>query len=154
VHVKGQPLAGSNGPAFGLGLWRHLPPELAMEAAMAILALVIYRAAVSNTSSRWIGMVVYIVALTVFLISGQVGAADVPPRATRSASWMAVPPAMSAIAFWLDRRRQAGGTVRTIGMIAGMSSEWSAEGALGSSAPHSGRSCTSGGGRRSRGPSR
>src|SRR5262249_19933008 len=39
VHVKGLPLAGSEGPAFGLGLWRNLPLELFIEAAMAALGV-------------------------------------------------------------------------------------------------------------------
>jgi len=109
VHVKGLPLAGNTGPAFGLGLWRHLPLELSIEAAMAVLALWVYRfAARTGGSNRWVGMAVYIAALTTFLIAGQAGATAVPARGGLIASWLVVPPAMSAIAFWLDRRKQAG----------------------------------------------
>jgi len=65
VHVKGLPLAGNDGPLFGLGLWRHLPLELCIEAAMAALALWIYRSsAKANGSKQWVGMVVYIAALS------------------------------------------------------------------------------------------
>ena len=111
VHVKGLPLAANDGPAFGLGLWRHLPLELSVEAAMAALALWIYRsAAKAGGSKRWLGMLVYIAALTAFLIVGQAGATEVPARGGLIASWLAAPPAVSAIAFWLDRRKQSGAT--------------------------------------------
>lgn len=107
VHVKGLPLAGSEGPAFGLGWWRHLPLELSLEAAMAASALWIYRSAArTRESSRWVGMAVYIAALAAFLIGGQAAAREVPARGGLIASWLAVPPAVSAIAFWLDRRTQ------------------------------------------------
>ena len=106
VHVKGLPLAGSDGPAFGLGLWRHLPLELSVEAAMAALALWAYRITIrTGGSNRWLGMAIYITALALFLIVGQAGATEVPSRGGLIASWLAVPPAIGAIAFWLDRRR-------------------------------------------------
>jgi hypothetical protein len=108
VHVKGLPLAGNEGPAFGLGLWRNLPLELSIEAAMAALAVWIYRSAVrTGGSGRWAGMAVYIVALTAFLIMGQAGTTEAPTRAGLIASWLGVPPVISAIAFWLDRGKQA-----------------------------------------------
>jgi hypothetical protein len=43
---------------------------------------------------------------TVFLVAGQAVASEVPPRGGLIASWLLAPPAMSAIAFWLDRRKQ------------------------------------------------
>lgn len=107
VHVKGLPLAGSEGPSLGLGLWRHLPLELSIEVGMTALGLCIYWVAVRAGSNRGRGMLIYIAALTVFLVAGQAGAAEVPPRAGLIASWLAAPPAMSAIAFWLDRSKQA-----------------------------------------------
>jgi hypothetical protein len=42
VHVKGLPIAGPGSWALGLGLWRNLPLELEIEAAMTVLALVLY----------------------------------------------------------------------------------------------------------------
>ena len=109
VHVKGLPLAGNGSPVFGLGLWRHLPLELSLEAVMAALALWIYRsAAQTGGSKRYVGMAVYISALAAFLIVGQAAATQVPARGGLIASWLAAPPAMSAMAFWLDRRKQSG----------------------------------------------
>jgi hypothetical protein len=107
VHVKGLPLAGANGPAFGLGLWRHLPLELSIEAGMAVLAVWIYRSAAKTAgSNRWVGMAVYIALLAAFLIAGQAGTAETPGRGGIIGSWLVGPPAMAAIAFWLDRRKQ------------------------------------------------
>src|SRR5690242_10186135 len=64
VHVKGLPLAGADGPSFGLGLWRNLWLELTIEVAMAALGLMIYRSAVrSGGSNRWRAMAIYIAAL-------------------------------------------------------------------------------------------
>jgi hypothetical protein len=76
---------------------------------MAALGLLIYRSSVrSGGSNRWVGMAVYMAALTAFLIAGQAGATSVPSHGELIASWLAVPPAMSAIAFWLDRRKRPG----------------------------------------------
>jgi len=92
VHVKGLLLAASVGPVFGLGLWCDFPLELSIEAAMPALALWIYRStARTDGSKRWVGMVVYISALTAFLIVGPAGAIEVPARVGLAASWVAVP---------------------------------------------------------------
>lgn len=109
VHVKGLPLAGSGGPVFGLGLWRHLRLELSIEVAMTALGLWIYWQAVPvSRSKRSMGMLIYIAVLTVFLVAGQAVATEVPARAGLIASWLAAPIAMSAVALWLDRRKQPG----------------------------------------------
>ena len=42
VHVAGLPLAGENSPKIGLGLWNHMPLELALETLMALAGLVVY----------------------------------------------------------------------------------------------------------------
>jgi len=109
VHVKGLPLAGSAGPSFGLGLWRHLPLELSIEAAMAVMGLWIYWSAVrQDAPRRGRKMAVYIVILAAFLIVGQAGANQLPSRESLITSWLAGPPLMAAIASLLDQRRQAG----------------------------------------------
>ncbi len=108
VHVKGLPLAGTSGPAFGLGLWRHLPLALSIEAAMAAVGLWMYWSVViKDRPGNGSKMAIYIAVLTVVLIVGQAGAPQSPPRASLIASWLIGPPAMAAIAFLLDWRRQA-----------------------------------------------
>ena len=67
---------------------------------MAAAGLWIYRSAVKK---RPTGMVIYIVALTVFLVAGQAVGTDLPPRAGLIGSWLAAPPLMAAIASRLDR---------------------------------------------------
>ena len=105
VHVQGLPLAGSGGPSLGLGLWRQLPLELSLEVLMAAVGLWIYRSTVrEGASNRGTGMLIYIAALTIFLVAGQATASEVPARGPLIASWLAVPPVMSGIAYWLDRR--------------------------------------------------
>ena len=98
VHVQGLPLVGA-GPLFGLGLWRWLPLALAIEGAMAVLALWFL-------PGRRIGMTVYIALLAVFLIVGQAAGSEVPPRTGLIASWLIAPPLMAAIAGWLDRKKR------------------------------------------------
>ena len=108
VHVKGLPLDFGSGPVFGLGLWRHLPLELSIEVGMAAAGLWIYCSAVRDRAKgRGVGMAIYIALLTVFLVAGEAGATEVPPRGGLIASWPAAPVAMAAIAFWLDRGRRA-----------------------------------------------
>jgi len=109
VHVKGLPLAGT-APVFGLGLWRHLPLALALEAGMAAAGVWIYRSAVKDSvPGGGTGMAIYIAILAIFLLAGQAGASQAPPRAGLIASWLAAPPAMAAIALRLDRHRHARG---------------------------------------------
>ena len=106
VQVKGLPLVAGSTPAFGLGLWRYLPLELSIEAVMAAAGLWIYQS--KCAPGRGAGMAIYIVLLTGFLVAGQAGARVVPTRGSLIASWLVAPPAMGAIAFWLDRRSRAG----------------------------------------------
>jgi hypothetical protein len=107
VHVQGLPLVSTSGPAFGLGLWHDLPLELSIEAAMAAAGLWIYWLAIKTKARPGIGMVIYIVSLTAFLVMGQAGATATPPRGGLIASWLIVTPLMAAIAGWLDSRNHA-----------------------------------------------
>jgi hypothetical protein len=107
VHIQGLPIAG--GLTLGLGLWRHLPAELSIEAAMALAALVLYwKAARDRGTKRRIGMAVYIVLLAALMIGGQAaGGAQPPDRGSLIASWIAAPLVFAGIAAWLDRRPTA-----------------------------------------------
>ena len=98
AHVKGLPVFGANGPAFGLALWRNLPLELGLEILMTIAGLWIYRSV-----ARRSGMLIYVAILAVFLVAGQTAGSQVPGRGALIASWLIVTPAIAAIAYWLDR---------------------------------------------------
>ena len=103
VHVKALPIAGSW--ELGLGLWRTLPAELAIEAVMTVAALVLYwRATVDHRQGRRIGMVVYVILLSAMSIGGQATATAPVARSTLVANWIAAPVVFSAIAWWLDRQ--------------------------------------------------
>ena len=104
VHVQGLPVAG--GAAFGLGLWRRLPLALSVEAALAAMGLWMYRSAVRQYApGAGTGMAVYVVVLAVFLLGGQAAATVEPPRGSLIASWLAGPPVIAGIAWWLDWRK-------------------------------------------------
>jgi hypothetical protein len=101
VHIKGLPLAGPGTYEFGLGMWRHMPLELAIEAAMAVAAMVLYW-----RDNRRIGMPIYVLVLGAVTIAGQATAAGQAPRNALIASWIAVPVVSAAIAGWLDRTKR------------------------------------------------
>jgi hypothetical protein len=106
VHVKGLPLIAGDSPAFGLGLWRHLPAALAVEAALAAAGLWIYLSVARKPlRGAGIGMAIYTVALALFLMIGQASATGTPPRGALVAGWLLSPPIMAGIALRLDRRR-------------------------------------------------
>ncbi|MSV28144.1 MAG: hypothetical protein EXQ52_05295 [Bryobacterales bacterium] len=109
AQVKGLPLVLSGSPVFGLGLWRHLPFELALEAGMTVAGLWIYL----NTTREHLqrtgtGMAIYTAVLAVFLVIGQWRAAGLPSRAALITSWLMAPPIMAGIALWFDRRPRSG----------------------------------------------
>jgi hypothetical protein len=103
VHVKGLPIAGPGSPEFGLGLWRNLPLESAIEASMALMAMLIYwRVSADRATGRRIGMLIYVALLGALTIGGMVTATEVPPRSTLVASWLIAPVAIAAVAAWID----------------------------------------------------
>jgi hypothetical protein len=74
---------------------------------MAVVGLLLYWAAVGQDLLRArIGMPVYITALTIFLFAGQIWAIEALPRQALIAGWLASPPMITGIAWWLDRRTQ------------------------------------------------
>jgi hypothetical protein len=106
VHVSGLPLAGENSAKIGLGLWNHMPLELALETLMAVVGMVIYlRVAGSRASaaSRY-----GIAALMVFLTAmtwTQLFSATPPSPDALVFFWIASPLVLSVVAYLLDRGR-------------------------------------------------
>lgn len=100
VHVKGLPVAGPGTWELGLGLWRNLPVELALEAVMAVAALVLYlRAARDHTRGRRIGMVIYVVLVGALAFVGQLCATEPAPRTALIVNWIVFPVVFAAIAW-------------------------------------------------------
>jgi len=107
VHVKGLPVAGPGTYEFGLGLWKNLPVESTLEAAMTVAALFLYlRATRDHSRARRIGMVIYAVLLGALAIAGQATATVPAPRNVLIANWIAAPVVMSLLPGWIDRRQR------------------------------------------------
>jgi hypothetical protein len=106
VHVAGLPLAGESSPKFGLGLWNHMPLELGIETAMAVIGIATYWGLSGSASSvlgRY-GMAAFVGLVT--LLTWTQLAATIPPRPHELAvGWIVVPLVFSAIAYGLDRKR-------------------------------------------------
>ncbi len=106
VHVAGLPLAGEGSPKLGLGLWRNMPLELALETVMALAATAIYwRAAGASAVSRW-GVAIFMGLLTA-LTWTQLWEVKPPTPRELISTWIIVPLVLAAIPYALDRRRVA-----------------------------------------------
>lgn len=106
VHVAGLPLIGEGSYKLGLGLWNHLPFELSLEAAMAIVGLVIYLRCTQGKGilGRY-GMIVLVGLLTPAMIIGQAMTVSEPPRNALVESWIIAPLLLAVSAYRLDRAR-------------------------------------------------
>jgi len=105
VHVAGLPLMGESSPKLGLGLWNHMPLELALETAMAMVGIAVYwKLAGSSSVSRY-GMSIFVVLFTAMTWTQLL--VTTPPKAQQlNISWIVVPVVLSAIAYGLDRKRE------------------------------------------------
>jgi hypothetical protein len=105
VHVVGLPLVGEHSPRFGLALWKHLPLELALETAMAVVGVALYLR-LAGASPAWTrsGIIILMVLLTA-LTWGQLFANTAPALSQLSASWIMLPLLLSGAIYVLDRKR-------------------------------------------------
>ncbi len=109
VHVAGLPILGEESPKLGLGLWKHMPAELALETLMAGAGVMVYlRVPGANTTfwSRW-GIPAFMALLagltwTELLITR-------PPTVSQMVpNWIIAPVVFAAIVYVLDRKRARG----------------------------------------------
>jgi hypothetical protein len=106
VHVAGLPLAGQHSPKIGLGLWTHMPWELALETLMSIGAVAIFwKTAAVSALSRY--GVASFVALLCALTWTQLSMTTPPVAAQLIPSWIVSPVLFGAIVYALDRKRVA-----------------------------------------------
>jgi hypothetical protein len=106
VHVAGLPLVGENSAKFGLGLWKHMPLELALETLMAVAGVAIYwRLAGAHALAivRY-GMAIFVGFVTAATWS-QLFAPAPPTPGQAKIAWLVSPLMLSAIPYALDRRR-------------------------------------------------
>lgn len=115
VHVAGLPLVGESSPKFGLGLWKHLPFELALETVMVIIGVALYfqLAARNPGRGKW-GMLALMLLLTT-LTWIQLFTNKAPTPAQMAASCILLPVLFSAAMYPLDRKRAASGRTLLIG---------------------------------------
>jgi hypothetical protein len=107
VHVAGLPLVGESSPKLGLGLWNHMPLELALETVMAIAGIGVYWKLSERSSLSRYGMSIFVVLFTAMTWTQLL--VTTPPKAQQlNISWIVVPVALSAIAYGLDWRRERG----------------------------------------------
>jgi len=102
VHVAGLPLLGEGSPKVGLGLWKNMPLELAIETALAAVGVSIYLSA-TRSAARW-----GVVALMLILTAGTwtpMFATTAPSTAQMIPGWIGLPLVFSALIYVLDRRR-------------------------------------------------
>ena len=106
VHIAGLPLLGEHSPKFGLGLWKIMPLELAVETLMAAAGFIIYwkvSVQAGSAAGRY-GMAIFVLLFTAMTWSQL--ALTTPPEAKQlEVSWIVVPLVLSAIAYGLDHSR-------------------------------------------------
>jgi hypothetical protein len=108
VHVAGLPLAGENSPKIGLALWNHMGLELVLETLMAVGGVMMYlkvAGARSPRVSRW-GITIFVAFLTA-LTWTQLFSTKPPQPAQLIPGWIVAPLVLSAVAYYLDRKRVA-----------------------------------------------
>ena len=105
VHVAGLPILGENSPKFGLGLWKHLPLELALETVMTAAGVAIYWrvAGIGPAASRW-GIAIFMVLLTA-LTWTQLVSITPPNLSSLTPIWIVAPMVFAAVPFAFDLKR-------------------------------------------------
>jgi len=106
VHIAGLPLIGQTSPKLGLGLWKVMPFELALETLMAIAGLALYWKLVSPSKLAWrrYGMASFVAVVT--LMTWTQLKVTVPPDPKQlTGAWIIVPLVFGAVAYGLDRQR-------------------------------------------------
>lgn len=106
VHVAGLPVAGEDSPKFGLGLWKHMAIELALETLMAVAGVVLYLRTAGAAASAWSrrGIPLFMALLTA-LTWTQISTTKPPEPAQLLSSWIAGPLLFGAVVYALDRKR-------------------------------------------------
>jgi len=107
VHIAGLPILGDRSPKLGLGLWNHLPLELALETLMTVAGVVVYwKAAGRNAAwSRW-GIAIFMTVLAA-LTWTQLFSSAPPDPSKLPPFWILAPVIFAGLALAIDRTRAA-----------------------------------------------
>jgi hypothetical protein len=104
VHIAGLPLAGENSPKLGLGLWKNMPFELALETLMTFAGIAIYWKLSRGSSLSRYGMTVFML-LFLAMMWTELAATVAPEPKVLTVSWIVAPVVLAAIAYGLDWQR-------------------------------------------------
>lgn len=106
VHVPDLPLAFSQVPKWGLGLWLYKIPELMLEMGMFAVAVYLYWKAVPLSTLRarwaWVSLVTFLVVVHIMNSFGA------PPPSVQAVAYVGLSQwLLVAWAWWADRKRPA-----------------------------------------------
>lgn len=103
VHL-GLPLAGSESPKIGLGLWRNMPVGLTVEGLILIIGLGLFLGRSGLSRARKLGLAVLALITLVFTVAGMTVAPPPPSVTAMAASSVVMVLVVSGLAGWLDKR--------------------------------------------------
>ena len=104
VHQPELPLAGSDSPKTGIGLWHNLPVALSIETVMAVTGLIIFLGGRTLSRGRSIALSILVVVLSIFTVAGMTLAPPPPSPQAMAGSSFVVLLLVCALALWLGRR--------------------------------------------------
>jgi len=117
VHVAGLPILGDNSPKLGLGLWKEMPLELALETLLTGICVGLYLRFIGSEAPK--GARYGIPALMLLLTAATWSplATPTPPSPPQLIpGWIGMPVLFSLLVYALDRRRVREARMKTIGL--------------------------------------
>jgi len=105
VHVAGLPILGESSPKLGLGLWRNMPVELALETLLTLGCVVLYLRFIgpgAPATARY-GIPIFMLLLTAATWS-PLAATTPPSPAQLIPGWIGMPVIFGVLVYALDRR--------------------------------------------------
>jgi len=106
VHVVGLPILGESSPKLGLGLWRNMPLELALETLLTLACVVLYLRFIGSkapATARY-GIPIFMLLLTAATWS-QLAATAPPSSSQLIPGWIGMPVLFSVLVYALDLKR-------------------------------------------------
>ena len=106
VHVAGLPILGDDSPRLGLGLWRNMPLELALETALTVACVGLYMQLIGPGAPKAARYGIPILMLLLTAATWSPLAATAPPSPSQLIpGWIGLPVLFSLLVWALDRRR-------------------------------------------------
>jgi hypothetical protein len=103
VHRPELPLAGGAAPVMGIGLWRHMPVALTLEATIVAVGLVLFVRGTGLTRGRSIALIALSVAVMAFTAGGMTVAPPPPSAGAMAGSSLVTLVCICLLYWWLGR---------------------------------------------------